>query len=104
VKLTVSDLSTIIQNLQELERTQQLNFELLEELGILLEYMNANNFPIPDREKFNSLLAKTHALMNELYFSSPKTLQYRKVSRRKVTDFKTDEDVPVPIVSIYKGV
>jgi len=41
--------------------------------------------------------------MQELYFSSTKTMPYGKLNRRKVTDFRTDEEVPAPVQAIYKG-
>ncbi len=100
----MSDLPTIIQNLQELARLQQLNFEILEELGILLDYIEANHIQVPNRDKFNSMLAKTHALLKELYFSSDKVMPYRKLNRRKVTAFRTDKEVTEPVETIYRGV
>lgn len=92
----MSDLSTIIQNLQELQRMHQLNLELLEQLGVFFQWVLDNKMTIPDRDKFDSLLHRTQALMNELYSSNtPKTLQYSSI-RRKVTDRKSDDKVTEP--------
>ena len=93
----MSELTSVIENLQELQRMHQLNLELLEQLGIFGEWILNNNNDIPNREKFQSLLHKTQALLRELYGSSlTKTLQYQKLADEKKHLFRTDEDVPVP--------
>jgi hypothetical protein len=92
----MSELSTIVQSLQELQRMHQLNLELLEQLGIVCEWILANNIPVPNREKFNSLLRKTHALAQELYLSSPKTIQYRKISDESLQGDKSDKEFTEP--------
>jgi hypothetical protein len=82
----LSELSTIIKTLQELERMHQLNLELLEQYGVLCNWILETNVPIPNKEKLSSLLGKTQTLLKELYASdSPKFLQYQ-TSRRKVTE------------------
>ena len=99
MKLTVSDLPTLIQELQELQELQrmhQLNLELLEQLGVFFQWVLDNNMAIPNKDRFESLLHKTQALMKELYFAdSPKMLQYSTI-RRKVTEPKSDEEVTEP--------
>jgi hypothetical protein len=96
----VSDLSILAQNIQELDRLKQLNYELLEELEVLLDYMHLSNFPIPDREKFNALLSKTHSTLTEIHCSSSLTIQFQSISRRKVTATswkdETDGEVTEP--------
>jgi hypothetical protein len=83
--IALSDLTQIIETLQELERMHQLNLEMLEQLDVIFRWIIDNDVPIPNSDKLVSLLTKSQSLMKELYFSSPKTLQYRTVSRRKVT-------------------
>jgi hypothetical protein len=96
VRLTMSELPSIIQSLQELQRMHQLNLELLEHLGVFFQWILDSKIDISNKEKFESLLHKTKALMNELYcLDSPKTLHYSAI-RRKVTDNKSDEEVPEP--------
>ncbi len=43
------------------------------------------------------------ALLNEIQAETPKILQYQKLADEKKHLHGTDEDVPVPKVSIYKG-
>lgn len=93
----MSDLPTIIQTLQELLNMHQLNLELLEQLGVFLEWILKNNKVIPDRERFESLLHKTQALMKELYLSStPRILQYRTLSDESKQPRKSDGEVTEP--------
>jgi hypothetical protein len=76
----------------------QLNLELLEQLGVFFEWILKNNTVIPDRERFESLLRKTYALMKELYEpTSPLILQYKKLSDESKQPHKSDEDVPAPL-------
>jgi hypothetical protein len=93
--IALSELSTIIETLQELQRMHQLNLELLEQLDIVFKWIAETDIPIPNKEKLATLLYKTKALLKELYAPSTfKILQYRKLSddsyhegsnRRKVT-------------------
>jgi hypothetical protein len=93
--LIVSEIETIIRNLQELQRIHQLNFELIEYFGIWLDWIRKNSIPVPDKEKFYSLVSKTRTLMNELYSASPeKTLIYKKIADEKKHLNGTDEEVP----------
>lgn len=97
----MSELTKIIETLQELERVHQLNLELLEQLDVVFEWIIKSDVPVPNREKLSSLLVRTHALLKELYSSSPQILQYQAI-RRKVTGEKSDEDVPVPLFRFCK--
>lgn len=78
----------------------QLNFELLEQLDIVFRWIIESDTPIPNSEKLRSLLVKVHALLEELYSSSPKLLQY-SINRRKVTSSRTDEEEPEPWEIVY---
>jgi hypothetical protein len=98
----VTELPTIIQNLQELQLMHQLNLELLEQLGVFFEWILKNKAVIPDRKKFESLLHKTQALMKELYLSStPRILQYRTLSDESKQPQKSDGEVTEPYISDY---
>ena len=94
--IALSELSKIIDALQELERMHQLNLELLEQLDVVFEWIIKSDMPIPNGEKLSALFTKTEALLKELYFSSSRTLAYRKLADEKKHLFRTDEDVPVP--------
>ena len=98
----MSELAKIIETLQELERVHQLNLELLEQLDVVFEWIIKNDMPVPNREKLSSLLVKTHALLKQLYSSSPQIMLYRKIADEKKQPFRTDEDVPVPAKETYK--
>ena len=88
----MSELSTIIQKLEELERLHQLNLEMLEQMGVIYDWIIKNDLPIPNRDKLFSLLGKHNALLKELYNGTPKIIQYTALSKRKVTDnYQTDE-------------
>lgn len=89
----------IIDTLIELKRMHQLNFELLEQLNVTCQWIIANNFPIPDKEHMSSLLNKSFTLLNEIQASTPKTLQYQKLTDEKKQHFRTDEEEPVPLFS-----
>ena len=89
-------LQEVIDTLSELKRLHQLNFELLEQLNIVCQWIIDAHLCIPNEEKMRSLLGKSLILLNEIQADEPKTIQYTTDSRRKVTAFKTDEDVPVP--------
>lgn len=95
----MSELSIVIEKLEELEKMHQLNIEMLEQMGVIFDWIIKNDVPIPNREKLFSLLTKHNALLKELYNETPRILQYN-VSRRKVTDGswkdKTDGEVTEP--------
>jgi hypothetical protein len=101
--IALSELSVIIETLKNLERMHQLNLELLEQLDVVFKWLIRNDIAIQNMDKLNSLLTKTQALLAEVYSSSPKTLQYQKINRRKVTDFKNDGEVTEPFPPLYKG-
>jgi hypothetical protein len=94
-------LYNITSALEELERMHQLNYELLEQLNVIFGYLNANKVKVPDEEKLAGLLTKAMALLAEVQAGTPKTLQYQKISRRKVTDIGefngTDKEVTEPL-------
>jgi len=95
--IIVSELSSVIQNLHELQRMHQLNLELLEQLGVFFQWVLDNKIAIPDKDKFESLLHRTQALMNELYSPNrPRILQYQEIADEKEQHFRTDEEEPVP--------
>lgn len=80
--------------LNELQRMHKLNAELLENLSVtaqwLRNYAEKHNIPLPNISTYNSLVNKAEVLIEEI--SSNELL-----SRRKVTTFRTDEDVPAPL-------
>ena len=77
---------------------QQLNFELIEYFGVWLEWIRENNIPIPDKEKFYSMVSKTRSLIHEIYSASTN----QKINRRKVTPSGTDEDETEPYSPLFK--
>ncbi len=97
-------LSNTIDILQELQRMHQLNIELLETLAIACSHITKNHVDVPNESTFISLLGKAWALLDEIKADEPRIIQYTTNSRRKVTPFRTDEDVPVPTVALFKGV
>jgi hypothetical protein len=92
--LTISQ--EVIETLQELKRMHQLNYELLEQLSVTCKWMIENNIESSNISSLCSLLTKADSLLAEIKADTPKTLVYQKLSRRKVTPFKTDEEVPEP--------
>ena len=96
-------LSETIETLQELKRMHQLNIELLEQLAVACSFLSKNHVEIPNGETFVSLLEKAMTLLDEIQADEPKIMQYTMSNRRKVTAFKTDEDVPEPFLAVYKG-
>ena len=78
--VTMPELSKIIDTLQELERMHQLNLEMLEQLDVVFKCIIENDVQIPNADKFVSLLSKSQSLLKEIYFSSQKIMQYRKLT------------------------
>ena len=101
--ILLSELSTIIGTLQELERMHQLNLELLEQLDVIFQWILENDVAIPNKDKFDILLSRMRSILKELYFSTPKSLIYRKLTDEKKHLNGTDDKVPVPAGSLYKG-
>ena len=100
----VSELETIIQNLQELQRMHQLNLELIEYFGVWLEWIRKNDVPVPDKEKFYSFVSKTRALIHEIYSGlSSKTVIYRKLSDGSYHDDKSNGKLPEPCIESLLG-
>jgi len=91
----LSKLTEIIETLQEVERLHQLNLELLEQLNVISGWLIENDIPIPNPHVLYSLLAKAKALLSEIQSDEPKILQFSAI-RRKVTDSKSDGEVPEP--------
>ena len=101
----LSELSVVVETLQELQRMHQLNLELMEQLDVVFRWIINNDLDIPNKEKIVSLLNKTKALTKELYSTNTtKTLHYHKLADEKKQHFRTDEEVPEPVESIYNGV
>lgn len=98
--IALSELNTIIETLQELERMHQLNLELLEQLDVIFVWILENDVSIPNKDKFDALLNKMSSLMTELYFSTPKSLQYRKLADGKKHLNGTDGEVPEPSIAM----
>jgi hypothetical protein len=69
----------------------QLNTELLEQLSVTFEYLKNSGVCLPDKEKFESLVNKAIALLEEIQADEPKILQYN-ASKRKVTDFFRNDE------------
>jgi hypothetical protein len=99
----LTGLSEVVDTLQELQRLHQLNVELLEQLDVTCTWLIDNHIKMPNESTFYSLLSKTKAILEEIHDKETKTLQYTIINRRKVTVSKTDEEVPVPLWTIYKG-
>ena len=95
--ISLSELSTIIGTLQELERMHQLNLELLEQLDVIFQWILENDVAIPNKDKFDTLLSRMRSILKEIYFSTPKSLIYRKLTDEKKHLNGTDEEVPEPI-------
>ena len=96
--IALSEVNTIIETLQELERMHQLNLELLEQLGVVFVWILENDVPIPNKDKLDALLNKMHSLMKELYSSnSLKILQYQKIADENLQRKQTDEDFTEPV-------
>lgn len=72
--------------LDEVERLQQLNYELLEQLNIIFAHINKNKLEIADKEKLAGLLNKAMVLLSEIHSNPPKDYYVQKVSRRKFTE------------------
>lgn len=97
-------LQEVIDTLSELKRLHQLNFELLEQLNVTCQWMIDTHLCIPNEEKMRSLIGKSLILLNEIRADEPKILQYQKLADEKKHLYRTDEEVPVPLSALYKGV
>jgi hypothetical protein len=94
-------LAMLAKTMQELQRMHQLNIELLEQLEVACSFLLQNHVEVPNKRTFKSLLRKAWSLMDEIRADEIKDVQYT-VSRRKVTDFGTDEDETESIAPLYK--
>ena len=92
----MSNLSEIIGTLRELERLHQLNLELLEQLNVICDWLVEHDIPIPNPQSLYSLLSKAKSILNEIENSEPRILHFQAI-RRKVTEEKSDDKVPVPL-------
>lgn len=81
--------------LATMKRMRQLNIELLEQLNVSCTWLLENKVQIPNSSTFASLLTKVTTLLDEMNADEPKIMQY-SISRRKVTDFRTDEEGTEP--------
>ena len=103
----LSELSTIIQTLQELQRMHSLNLELLEQLDVVCQWIIENKLPIPNKEKLNSLLLKAQTLLQELYFEKTPTLLHMKLSDENLQGDKSDKEFTEPknetFTSLFDG-
>ena len=86
----------IIDTLKELKRMHQLNYELLEQLNIACGFLRKNHISLPNEEKIVILLSKAMSLLAEIQAKTPIMLQYQKIGRRKVTDYRADGEVTEP--------
>lgn len=92
--IILSELSSIISTLQELEQMHQLNLELLEQLDVVCKWIVETNMPFPNTEKLASLLAKSQALLKEIYSRSSITVvEYKHLTDEKKHLFKADGEV-----------
>jgi len=93
----------VFSNDVSINQSLQSNFEFLDTIrSFLFAYKGqVQNQPIivVSEEQIDALLLKIDFLLKEL-----NAIPYNnKISRRKVTDFKTDEEETAPIYSIYRG-
>jgi hypothetical protein len=93
----------VFSNDVSINQSFQSNFEFLDTIRSFLFVYRCKvpNQPlaIMGEEQVDVLLSKIDFLLEEL-----NDVTYRKrISRRKVTDFKTDEEEPEPTTLIYKG-
>jgi hypothetical protein len=92
--MSTSILTEIIDTLQELKRLHQLNFELLEQLGVACAYFRENNIKLPNEEKILSLLSKAMVLIEEI---NSKPLS-DEISQKK----SSDKDFTEPSPKLFK--
>ena len=90
-------LEAVTKTLNELQRLHELNVELLEQLDVACTWLIDNRVQVPNESVFYSLLSKSKVLLEEMQADEPIILRYTTNSRRKVTLFKTDEEVPEPM-------
>jgi hypothetical protein len=103
--IALSELTTVIETLQELKRMHQLNLELLEQLDVVCKWIVETDLPITNKEKLADLLRKTKALLTELYASSSTTkiLQYNKLSDVSYHDKEPDDKLPKPEKGMFNS-
>jgi hypothetical protein len=89
--------------LNELLRMHELNQELLETLVVTMawvrDYAKKHNLPLPKETSYNSLINKAQTLVEELSSKSPNPCAL--CNRRKVTDFRADEEGTEPTEGGY---
>lgn len=87
--------------LNELLRMYELNQELLETLAVTImwikDYAEKHNIPLPREASYQSLINKSQTLIEEIASSD-------SFIRRKVTETKSDEEVPEPARANYSFV
>jgi hypothetical protein len=87
-----------IDTLNELKRLHQLNFELLEQLNVVCQWMLDNYIHVPDEEKMRSLLGKSLTLLREIQADTPQIILYQKLADKKKQTYGTDEEEPEPFM------
>jgi len=87
----------VIDTLSELKRLHQLNFELLEQLNVVCQWILDNHTHIPNEGKLRSLLSKSLALLSEIHADTPKTLIYQKLSDGSYHGNESDDKLPEPV-------
>jgi hypothetical protein len=92
----LSNISTVIETLQQLERLHQLNLELLEQLNVVFDYLLNNHVPLPNPQLIYSLLTRAKSILAEIQADEPKILMYSKLADEKKQPYRTDEEGTEP--------
>jgi len=74
----------------------QLNFELLEQLNVICQWLLDNHIPIPNEEHLSSLFKRSLTLLTEMQADTPEILQYQKLTDEKKQSHRTDEEETEP--------
>ncbi len=88
----------VVDTLNELKRLHQLNFELMEQLNVVCQWILDNHISIPDDGKMRSLLGKSLTLLTEIRTDVPNVLILRsqKLADEKKQHIETDEEGTAP--------
>jgi hypothetical protein len=88
----------IIETLSELKQMHQLNYELIEQLNMTVQWILDSNIRPPNERLLSSLLTKSLSLIAEVNADSPKTLVYQKHHPTKFHNQNLpDEDFKEPL-------
>lgn len=87
---------------EQLKRLDDINMELTETLLqtwlSITQYCEEHDIPIPHEDRFNYLLQRLKVIIEERNEEiNPISSRINYFIRRKVTERKSDEDVPVPL-------